>query len=163
LFEPATGKERAVLRGHAEAIRAAAFSPDGIRLATAGADGQVRLWGLTGEVQAVLRGHAGEVSSLAFSPDGRRLASGGEDGARTWELTAGESQAQSPSRYVRSPWIPGERLVLPVRSLGFSLDGKALWVWADAPWEYTPVGAIASWELNLDRPDAIYHAPPAKK
>jgi WD40 repeat protein len=58
------------------------FSPDGSRVATAGADPAVKLWRTGSKADAVtLPGHADQVTCLAFSPDGARLASGARDGA----------------------------------------------------------------------------------
>lgn len=80
------------LTGHSGRVTAAAFSPDGSRLATASRDGAVRIWDPhTGEQQLVLHGQGGRVSSIAFSPDGSRLASVGVDGiARVWALDLDE-------------------------------------------------------------------------
>jgi hypothetical protein len=42
-----TGKEAAVLKGHAGPVRSAAFSPDGQRVVTASSDHTARLWDAT--------------------------------------------------------------------------------------------------------------------
>jgi WD40 repeat protein/serine/threonine protein kinase len=76
-----------VLRGHTDEVFAAAFHPDGTRLATAGRDRAVWLWDLTrDEPVARLPGHTSYVWSLAFSPDGETLASGsGDFTVRLWD------------------------------------------------------------------------------
>jgi WD40 repeat protein/tRNA A-37 threonylcarbamoyl transferase component Bud32 len=88
-------RQLAVLEGHARGVRAVAFSPDGSCVASAGADGLVRLCDRSGPRQALcLRGHAGEVMAVTFSPDGRRLASGGADGTvRLWDAARGDAVA----------------------------------------------------------------------
>jgi WD40 repeat protein len=59
-------------------VNAVAYSPDGTRLATASADGAVRIWHAESAMQLIpLRGHRVYATSLAWSPDGATLASGG--------------------------------------------------------------------------------------
>lgn len=69
------------LSGHADTIWKIAYSPDDCLIASASADGTVRLWETeTGMVVSILpRCHANWVWSLSWSPDGRRLATGGSD------------------------------------------------------------------------------------
>jgi WD40 repeat protein/predicted Ser/Thr protein kinase len=76
-----------VLSGHTDVVLAAAFHPDGTRLATAGRDGAIWLWDLErGEAVARLPGHTSYVWSLAFSPDGKTLVSGsGDFTVRLWD------------------------------------------------------------------------------
>ena len=74
IWDAATGRELTVLRGHADAVRSAAFSPDGKRIVTASYDRTARIWdAATGKELTVLRGHEDPVLSAAFSPDGTRI------------------------------------------------------------------------------------------
>lgn len=80
------------LVGHLERVRDLAYSADGRRLASAGADRKVIVWdAATGERQLVLPGHRSWVESVAFTPDGAELASVGRDRTlRLWN-TAGHA------------------------------------------------------------------------
>src|SRR5437016_13330320 len=70
-----------VLPGHTGTVIGLAFSPDGKTIASASADGTVRLWeASTGKpVGQPLTAHTGPVNGVAFSPDGRTVASAGAD------------------------------------------------------------------------------------
>ena len=59
--------------GHDGGAASAAYSSDGTRLVTAGADGTVRIWNVaSGREIAVFRHD--QLSSAAFSPDGTRIS-----------------------------------------------------------------------------------------
>ncbi|MEO8705651.1 MAG: protein kinase [Kofleriaceae bacterium] len=77
--------ERISLDGHS-----AAFSPDGTRIVTAGAD-QARVWdSAAGTVVATLTGHDALVESAAFSPDNARIVTASADQtARLWDARTG--------------------------------------------------------------------------
>lgn len=81
----------ATLKGHTKWIGCVAFSADSKQVATASADGSVRLWRVDdGHPVAVLKGHADCVCAVAFSPTG--VVAGGYDGTvRTWPAK-GDSQ-----------------------------------------------------------------------
>lgn len=81
------------------AIRAACFSPDGTRVATASNDGTARIWdAATGsELVAPLRHGwrgigSGAVRSVQFSPDGQRIVTASRDRtARIWDAHSGKA------------------------------------------------------------------------
>lgn len=90
-----------------------AVSPDGSKIASAGADCLLRLWETsTGIEQEVLAGHTSPILALAFSPQGDRLTSAGEQSVKVWDVNG-------PS--VRQP-IKTQNCF----SVAFSPDGKLL-------------------------------------
>ncbi len=97
VWDAATGKEIAMLRGHVQpVVLSAAFSPDGARVVTASDDRTARVWdAATGKEIAVLRGHEGSVASAAFSPDGARIVTASDDRtARVWDMRVATMSAQ---------------------------------------------------------------------
>ena len=114
LWPTSLGKERAILRGHLNAVQAVAVAADGNVLATGGHDKVIRLWdAATGKERGVLRGHTGLALSLAFAPDGRTIASAGADRTvRVWQLPGNEQIRRFTGHM---GWIS---------SVAFSADGR---------------------------------------
>jgi len=101
---------------HRGAILCMAASPDGVRVATGGVDGVVRIWNLnTGMLEKAFAGHTFHLHSMAWSPDGALLATNawGDAYLRIWEVATGKIKKQFTTR-------------LHLRSLCWSNDSKKL-------------------------------------
>ncbi len=81
VWETGGGREVRDFAGHAGAVEAVAYKPDGTLIASAGLDGRVLLWEPHGgEARAAYDWNLGPVHALAFSPDCLTLAVAGKGG-----------------------------------------------------------------------------------
>ena len=78
------------VKAHEGGMTALAISPDGLLIATGGADNYIRLWYRpTGQMLSEVKAHGAAVSSLQFTRDGATLVSGGADRlVRIWHVGA---------------------------------------------------------------------------
>lgn len=81
----------AKLQGHADAVYAVAFSPDGKYVVTGSFDNTLKLWetatGKEVKTYGGPQGHLKMVLSVAFSPDGQLIASGSADNLiKIWDV-----------------------------------------------------------------------------
>jgi WD40 repeat protein/tRNA A-37 threonylcarbamoyl transferase component Bud32 len=80
------------LIGHEETLTDARFSPNGRLIATASADGTVRIWNAeSGKQQHILQGHRKRVLFAVFDPTSGLLATSSQDKrVRVWNANSGE-------------------------------------------------------------------------
>jgi WD40 repeat protein len=130
IYDVATRKEKAALKGHDDRVMCLDFSADGKHLVSGGEDGKIVLWDVADSKQiASWVGHGGPLERIAFSPDGKRVASTGRDGpfkltssAYLWDAATGKKTVE----------IEGAEMLRP-RNVMFLDGGKTLAVSGDAP------------------------------
>ncbi len=86
IWSAVDGRELLTLRGHTERVRQIAFSADGVRLATAGYDGTVRVWNSNRQDQSQRLQLASETISDVAAHPARPLAVSTSRRPRVWDL-----------------------------------------------------------------------------
>jgi hypothetical protein len=117
------------LTGHSDKVWSLAFSPDGRIIASAGADGNLKIWDLaSGQAIRALPVHFSQGESVAFSPDGRLLASADDDEVVIWDTITWRESFILTGHTGR------------VTGLAFSPDGRQI---VSASWDNT----LRLWDL----------------
>ncbi|MFC7641210.1 WD40 repeat domain-containing protein [Streptosporangium lutulentum] len=133
---------RSVFPTHGKESDAAAFSPDGKILATAGTGNAVHLWDTATRrrIGRPLTGHTHPIREMRFSPDGKTFATVSQDhSVRLWDTVN--------RRPVGAPIIPNPTVTDPdgrILTIAFSPDGRAIAV-------ETVDSAIGFWEVSTGR------------
>ena len=138
LWDVATGRDTATIRGERFAVTSVAVSPDGATLATGGLDQSIKLWDVpAGREKGKLVGALGRVTCLTFSPDAKLLAAGSQEGnVKLWDLAAAKVIAALDGGHAKD-----------VRCVSFSPDLAAL---ASADDD----GIIRLWDLSTGQATA---------
>lgn len=94
VFDLATEKLFATMRGHRGGVTRLDFHPDGKTLHTMGRDGIPRIWDVaSGKEIGRASGHQGEVTGIAFRNGGKEVVSASQDGTvRFWEVAKGREK-----------------------------------------------------------------------
>ena len=143
IWDTANGVRSRRLHGPDGTSFGAAIDCRGTRLATAGSDGQVKVWNVVaGRLDHAFRAHEGWAADVAFSPDGNRLASAGQDDrVCIWDLAPIVSnQNETPNRLLVIAAECGG-----VFGVAWSPDGKRL---AAAGRD----GTVRVWDLSRSTP-----------
>lgn len=133
LWDVASGKMTATLRGHTGVITGLAFTPDGKMLVSSSDDRTVRLWSIERQTpQHTFKGHQGYVTAVAISSDGGIVASGDANGSvKLWDL---EARVERPTMALETG---------PISSLAFSSVDNILGIVGKA--------GVTVWNLATDQ------------
>ncbi len=135
---PPPGTTLLVQRTHNDEVRAVAWSPDELHLASGSADATVQVWlpvwgeTLIERAQTTLtyRGHHKGVNALSWSPDGLFIASASLDRTvQVWDVATGRRALVYSGH---NGWV---------RAVAWSPDGRAI---ASGSWD----GAVHVWEAS---------------
>ena len=103
---PAGGKVIRDFRGHLGSVHCVSWRPDGSQIASASADGTVKIWDVINPDPSIhTLTQPDQVPALAWSPDGTKLATGSRrTAAWIWDLSRGATPMATRGGYTTWTW-----------------------------------------------------------
>jgi WD40 repeat protein/ABC-type oligopeptide transport system ATPase subunit len=141
-------RDPSILRSQEKDTLSNAISPDGLWIATTGADNLVRLWSPTAPYNppVILRGHDAKISVFQFTPDGDRLLTASADKtARLWDLRPLRPVADPESSRLIWGWPRSPA------SEGVAQPGSSAGRWLGVQ---NDEGGVGLWDLHAHDPEA---------
>jgi WD40 repeat protein len=136
---PSKTPELIIQSGHSDKVNLLTFSSDNKMLASAGADGTVKLWNVEQEcLMRTINVSQYWIHSIAFSPKNTLLATGSGDNAiRLWDTQTG-----------RPKGMPMKKHTHAITALAFSPDGTTLASGSGVCRNASDIGTIYLWDVN---------------
>ena len=134
LWDPHSGREVEILRGHDGHVRSVSFSSDGKTFASGALDGRINLWEIEGNPKLPrVPCEDAVTTSLSLSPDSARLVAGERNGqVHFWDVRAGRSERRWSAHDSAVEFVahtPASTIVTAARDGSvrhWAADGKSL-------------------------------------
>ncbi|MCI0380023.1 MAG: protein kinase [Gemmataceae bacterium] len=157
---------RFTLSAHRDRATAAAYRPDGKRLASAGGEptkpGEIKVWDpATGSLLATLNGHGNSINALAYSPDGKFLASASSD--KTVRIWDGESGKELFTLAGHTSFVAAVSFAPDSRQLVSAGGDGTLRQWDLGPAELGQKQDAKVWNLSARPLNAVAYSPKADR
>jgi WD40 repeat protein len=120
-------REQQRLSGHQGPVNGLSWQPNGQMLATAAADGRVRLWNLkTYQQQKIFSAQGSSLNGISFAPNGQTIAAATQNGVVQLWKTTGESITTLTPDPVKELNQTDTKNTKPLNTVAFSPQGDLL-------------------------------------
>jgi len=167
IWDSASGKELAALKGNWREIGTAVWNHDGSRICTTHEDA-VRIWDAASGKELLQLGEKKRITSALFSPDGRRLLTWDGNSASNW---GGNWNSSPHSQFNQADWwdaATGKHLATlqghqaPISSAAFSRDGQRMVTTAENCDSYASYTRRSTDSTSRDRTAHVWDAATGK-